>query len=271
MQRQGILTANRIVVKIGTHSLLNDQNKINYYRIDRLALALSTLIQQGKEVILVTSGAIGVGSVQMGLQARPTEMAYQQATAAVGQVALMNLYSRSFNYYKQYIGQILLTRDIIDFPDSYNNYKNAMNALLSQKILPIINENDAVAVDEMDHQTRFGDNDTLSALVASTMEADLLILLTDVDGFYNDNPKKNLDAVKFDVLTEVSDELMTMAKGDVSAFSTGGMETKLIAASEALKEGQMTAIMSSEDPMQIIELMQGEEIGTLFMPESLLK
>ena len=139
MNREGILSAKRIVVKIGTHSLLNSQNQINYNRIDRLALALSTLIQEGKEVILVTSGAIGVGSVKMGLTSRPTDMASQQATAAVGQVALMNLYSRSFNYYSQFIGQILLTRDIIDFPDSYNNYKNAMNALLGQKILPIIN------------------------------------------------------------------------------------------------------------------------------------
>lgn len=269
MQRKQILNAKRIVVKIGTHSLLNEENHINYYRIDRLALALTTLIQQGKEVILVTSGAIGVGSVKMGLASRPTEMAYQQATAAVGQVALMNLYSRSFNYYNQYIGQILLTRDIIDFPDSYNNYINAMNALLAQKILPIINENDAVAVDELDHQTRFGDNDTLSALVASTMNADLLIFLTDVDGFYNDNPKKNPDAVKFDVLHDVSDELMAMAKGDVSAFSTGGMETKLIAANESLKEAQMTVIMSSEDPMEILDLMQGQSIGTLFMPDSL--
>lgn len=267
MNREGILSAKRIVVKIGTHSLLNSQNQINYYRIDRLALALSTLIQEGKEVILVTSGAIGVGSVKMGLTTRPTDMASQQATAAVGQVALMNLYSRSFNYYNQYIGQILLTRDIIDFPDSYNNYKNAMNALLGQKILPIINENDAVAVDEMDHQTRFGDNDTLSALVASTMDADLLIFLTDVDGFYDDNPKRNPEAVRFDVLHEVTDDLMDMAKGDVSAFSTGGMETKLIAANEALKDGQMTVIMSSEDPMQILDLVKGQSIGTLFMPK----
>lgn len=267
MQRQGILSANRIVVKIGTHSLLNDKNQINYYRIDRLALALTTLVQAGKEVILVTSGAIGVGSVKMGLSERPTDMAYQQATAAVGQVTLMNLYNRSFSYYNQFIGQILLTRDIIDFPDSYNNYRNSMNALLSQKIIPIINENDAVAVDEMDHQTRFGDNDTLSALVASTMEADLLIFLTDVDGFYDDNPKRNPHATRFDVLNEVTNELLDMAKGDVSAFSTGGMETKLTAATDILNQGQMTVIMSSEDPMQILDLVKGKSVGTLFAPK----
>lgn len=268
MSRQTIKQAKRIVVKIGTNSLLDDNNQLNYRRIDRLAYVLSTLVQYKKEVILVTSGAIGVGCAQLNIAERPVAIPKQQAIASVGQVALMTVYDRFFGYYNQPVGQVLLTKDIIDFPESYINYQNSMNALLNNQIIPIINENDAVAVEEMDHHTRFGDNDTLSGMVARTTAADLLILLTDVDGFYSGNPQSDASAKRFKILYEVTDELMEMAGDKGSTFSTGGMQTKLRAAKQLLIDQIPTAIMSSHDPSDIFSLLDGYDIGTVFIPET---
>lgn len=266
MTRERIKEAKRIVFKIGTNSLLNDKNEINYRRIDRLAYALSTLIQNGKEIILVTSGAIGVGSASLNIATRPTEMAEQQAMASVGQVILMTVYSRFFSYYNQPVAQLLLTKDIIDFPESYLNYKNNLEALLNRKIIPIINENDAVSVDEMDHFTRFGDNDTLSAMVTNTTNSDLLVLLTDVDGFYSENPQKNPQAKKFDTISEITEDLIAMAGDKGSTYSIGGMQTKLTAARQLLENNRSTIIMSSHYPSDILNLMEGAPIGTAFIP-----
>lgn len=266
MQREKIKNAKRIVVKIGTNSLLNDKNELNYRRIDRLAFSLSSLMQAGKEIILVSSGAIGVGSSHLNIEERPTEIPDQQAVAAVGQVILMTVYSRFFNYYGQAIGQVLLTRDIIDYPESYANYRNSMNALMANKIIPIVNENDTVSVDEMDHHTRFGDNDTLSAMVANTIDADLLVLLTDVDGFYSANPQSNPQAKKFNIIHEITDELLAMAGSEQgSTYSVGGMQTKLTAAQNLLDHNRQTVIMSSHEPSQILELLAGLDIGTAFI------
>ncbi|AMB99057.1 glutamate 5-kinase [Aerococcus urinaehominis] len=264
MSRQQLKHAQRIVVKIGTASLIDADKKINYRRIDRLAYTLSSLIQDGKEVLLVSSGAMGVGAAELGLAQRPKAIPDQQAVAAVGQVALMNLYSRFFWHYNQRVAQILMTRDVIDFPESLNNLKNNLKALLDQSILPVINENDAVAIDELDHHIKFGDNDTLSAIVAEIIQADLLILLTDVDGFYTSNPNTDPQASKLDVVSQIDDQVLAMAGEAGTAFSTGGMRTKLLAADRLLKIGSQMVIMDSYDPNDIFALLEGENIGTVF-------
>lgn len=265
MDRQTIKEAQRIVVKIGTNSLLNADNQLQYQRIDRLAYTLSTLVQQGKEIILVTSGSIGVGSAQLGIKERPTTIPDQQALAAVGQVVLMTVYSRFFAYYNQHIAQVLLTRDIIDFPESLKNAQNSLKRLLSSKIIPIVNENDAVAVDELNHNTKFGDNDTLSSLVAEIIDADLLILLSDVDGFYDSNPITNPNAKKFDEITFINDDILRMAGSSRgSTFSTGGMRTKLTAAQRMMDQNRSMVIMDSTEPADIFALLDGQPIGTVF-------
>ncbi|MGX7416896.1 glutamate 5-kinase [Aerococcus christensenii] len=264
MSRKKISQAKRIVVKVGTNSLMTPKNTIRYRRIDRLAYVLSELTQKDREIILVTSGAIGVGCAKMNLAKRPHKISDQQAVAAVGQVALMNTYARFFDYYSKQVAQILMTRDVVDFHDSLFNLKNNFDSLFHHQIIPIVNENDAIAVDEMDHKVRFGDNDSLSALVASIVDADLLILLTDVDGFYDSNPQTNPNAKKFNVVNDLSDDLLTMAGGNGSKYSTGGMKTKLRAAKRCLDENRSMVIMSSNDPTQIFDLLNEQPVGTLF-------
>lgn len=267
MERHTITNAKRIVVKIGTNSILNQENQLAYQRIDRLAYTLSTLTQQDKDIIFVTSGAMGVGSAELNIKIRPTNIPDQQAVSAVGQVALMSVYNRFFSYYNQHIAQVLLTRDIIDFPESLRNAKNSLSRLLEKNIIPVINENDVVAVDELDHNTRFGDNDTLSALVAEMLDADLLILLTDVDGFYSANPIDDPTAVKFDIISDVDHKILGMAGEAGTAFSTGGMRTKLQAAKRMLANDAAMVIMDATEPAQIFDLLAGEPIGTAFIKD----
>ncbi|AEA01830.1 MULTISPECIES: glutamate 5-kinase [Aerococcus] len=268
MHRDSLKDAKRIVIKVGTNSLMTSTNNIRYQRIDRLAYVISSLAQSGKEVILVSSGAMGVGCAQLNLPKRPKNIPDQQAVAAVGQVALMNTYARFFSYYHKSVAQILMTRDVIDFHDSLANLKNNFASLLKHQIIPIVNENDAIAVDEMDHKVRFGDNDNLSALVASIVEADLLILLTDVDGFYDANPNTDPQAKRFSTIHEVNADYLAMAGDKGSTFSTGGMHSKLKAAAKTLEEGRRLVIMSSEEPSQIFDLLAGADIGTAFIPKN---
>src|SRR5699024_11075308 len=174
--------AKRIVIKIGTNSIMNAPTKIDYKKIDRLAYAVSALHQEGKEVAIVTSGAVGLGASTMNLKEYPASIAGQQALASIGQGVLMNLYSKFFSHYNQHVGQVLITRDVISFPESYKNVSVALDTLLSKGVIPIINENDAVSVDELNHNTKFGDNDTLSAIVSEVIDADLLVILSDIEG-----------------------------------------------------------------------------------------
>lgn len=263
MEREDLAHAQRLVFKIGTNSLLTDHNQIDYPRIDRLAFTLASLRQAGKEIILVSSGAIGVGCVQQGIAQRPQAIPEQQALAALGQVTLMSIYSRFFTYYNQNVAQILLTRDVMDYPESLKNCRNSLEVLLAQGVIPVINENDAVAVDELDHQTRFGDNDTLSALVTNIVDADLLVLLTDVDGFYTDDPQSNPQAQKISRLHRIAQEQLDQAGGKGSSFSTGGMTTKLKAGKLVLDQGRSMVIMGSQEPADIFKLLAGQEIGSL--------
>ena len=268
MTRKNILKAQRIVVKIGTSSLILPNGKINLSNIDELAFVLSDLNNKGYEVILVTSGAIGVGLNVLGMDKRPKGIADQQALASIGQVELMSLYTQMFRRYSQKVSQLLLTRDVTDFPTSRENAENALNALLALDIIPIINENDAIAVDEMDHQTKFGDNDKLGAIVSKLVHADLLIMLSDIDGLFDKNPTIYDDAKIFNEIHEITDELRQMAGGAGSRFGTGGMTSKLAAAQILFENGQEMVLTNGERIREIKEIIEGREIGTYFHQKS---
>lgn len=262
--RKNVTKAKRIVVKVGTSTLLLANGKLNLKCIDRLAFVLSDLNNRGYEMILVSSGAIGVGLNELGLSERPREIPKQQAIASVGQVQLMNLYVHQFKRYAQITSQLLLTQDVTSFPESRRNVINALNALIEMNIIPIINENDSVAVDELDHATRFGDNDTLSAIVAHLVDADLLIMLSDIDGLYNKNPNIYSDAEIISELSEITPEIMKVAGGAGSKFGTGGMTSKLKAAELLFTNGQDMVLTSGKDPDIIFEILEGKKIGTFF-------
>lgn len=264
MNREFIKEARRVVIKIGTKSIVTPNGEVNYRRLDRIAYVCKSLMQDNYEVLLVTSGAVGVGASVMNLDKYPETIPDQQALSSIGQTALMTLYSQFFRYYNQVVGQILFTKDVIEFPVSYKNMQNALNKLLEKKIIPIINENDAVAVDELDHETKFGDNDTLSAYVARTVDADLLIILSDVNGLYDSNPATNPDAKLISHVAEVSAEIKQMASGKGSEFAKGGMATKLIAANIMLENNQNMVIANADDPDIIFQVLAGENVGTLF-------
>lgn len=262
--RSSLNKMKRIVIKVGTSTLMYPNGKLNLQRIEKLAFVLTDLKNQGKEVILVSSGAIGVGCHRLNLTKRPATIPEQQAIAAVGQSELMNLYSQFFGNYGQIVGQLLLTRDIIDYPKSRNNVINTFEQLLKQGIIPVVNENDTVAVEELDHLTKFGDNDRLSAIVSELVTADLLIMLSDIDGFYNDNPTTNPAATLFSDIHAITPELVTLAGGNGSEFGTGGMVTKLKAAHHVLEQNGQMILANGADPTIIFNIINGERIGTHF-------
>jgi glutamate 5-kinase len=256
--------AKRIVIKVGTSSLIYPNGKINLGAIDQLAFTLSDLQNQDKELILVSSGAIGVGLHKLHLTERPTKIPEQQAVAAVGQAELMNIYSQRFLTYSQQIAQILLTRDVIDYPESRKNVANTMEQLLQMGIIPVVNENDTVAVEELDHLTTFGDNDQLSAIVCQLVQADALIMLSDIDGFYSANPTIDETATMFSTIREINEDLLQLAGGKGSRFGTGGMYSKLQAAKRILSNQQAMVLANGKQPKIIFDILAGKDIGTLF-------
>lgn len=262
--RNKLKNAKRVVIKVGTSTLIYPNGNINLNAIDQLAFTLTDLRNQGKEIILVSSGAIGVGLHKMKLDKRPPTIPEQQAIAAVGQAELINIYNHRFITYGQQIAQLLLTRDVIEFPESRNNVKNTVEQLLKMNIIPIINENDTVAVDELDHLTKFGDNDQLSAIVSQLINADTLIMLSDIDGFFSDNPSTNKKATLFSEINYINDELLTLAGGKGSRFGTGGMYSKLKAADRILAQNSSMVLANGKQPTIIFDILKGENIGTLF-------
>lgn len=262
--RNFLRSVNRIVVKIGTSSLIHPNGKINLDGIDQLAFVLTDLRNQGKEILLVSSGAIGVGMAKLMISQRPCEIPLQQAVAAVGQAELMQIYNQRFLRYSQQTAQVLLTRDVVDFPESRSNVINTLDQLLAMGILPIINENDTVAVDEMDHTRKFGDNDELSAIVSQLMKADVLIMLSDIDGFYSENPAKNEHAVLYSTVSVIDQTLLDQASGEGSRFGTGGMVSKLKAAQRILAEKSTMVLANGKPPRIIFDILAGKEVGTLF-------
>lgn len=261
------LDAKRIVVKVGTSTLIYPNGKINLKAIDQLSYTLSGLVNDGKQIVLVSSGAIGVGMGQLNLTERPTDIPAQQALAAIGQSTLMTIYQQRFATYSQKISQMLLTHDVLDYPESRANVLNAFDKLLDWGIIPVVNENDTVAVDELDHKTKFGDNDQLSAIVASIVDADLLIMLSDIDGFYDKNPRKYQDATLLAEVNKVSKDTYEQAGGKGSKFGTGGMLTKLKAAKRMMKNGKQMVLANGSNPSIIFRILAGEKIGTLFSRE----
>lgn len=264
MTHNHLMKIKRIVIKIGTNSIMKDVDQVDFRKLDRMAFVCSSLVQSGYEIAIVSSGAVGVGASIMDIHEYPSEIEEQQALAAIGQSALMGHYSRFFEYYNQHVAQILLTKDVFDFDSSYHNVKRTMSTLFSKNVIPIINENDVISDDELNHVTKFGENDTLASIVSENIDADLLIILSDVDGLYNKNPHEYKDAVRIQQVTEINDSIRQMATGKGSEFSSGGMATKILAAERMLANDSSMIIANSDDPTLLFSILDGEDIGTLF-------
>lgn len=265
--REKLCESKRIVIKVGTSTLTYDTGKINFSRIDKLARVMSDLLNQGKEVILVTSGAIGVGASKMNLTEKPKLIPERQAAAAVGQCELMHIYSKFFSEYGHIVGQILLTRDVVGDETCKKNVINTFESLLIKGIVPIVNENDSVSVVEIKvgQKDTFSENDTLSAIVAKLVKADLLVILSDVDGFYSCDPRKHPDAEKFSIIEEITPEIERCADGAGTNRGTGGAVTRLTAAKLATTAGVNMILANGNDPERIIDIIDGKDVGTLFL------
>ena len=257
----------RIVVKIGSSSLMHSETgKLDLLKIERLVRALVDIKNSGKEVILVSSGAIAVGKTAIGLHERPDELPVKQACAAIGQAKLMMVYQKLFAEYGTIAAQVLLTKYTMLNPVTRTNAENTFKELLHIGAIPVVNEKDTVSTYEIEQVQSFGDNDKLSALVASITEADLLILLSDIDGLYTDDPNKNPDAKFINVVDKIDEQLMNMGKNSSgSSVGTGGMSAKLVAAQIATYSGTDMVITNGNDVTNISRIINGENTGTLFL------
>ncbi len=256
-----IKNAKRIVVKIGSSTLTHDNFKMNLRRIEAIARVLSDFRNAGKDVILVSSGAVSAGISKMGLDHRPREIEQKQALAAVGQSELMSIYGHFFSMFGQTVAQILVTRDIMENPTAHKNAENTFETLLKMGCIPIVNENDTVAIEEFE----FGDNDTLSACVALLCHADALVILSDIDGLYDSDPHQNPNARLIPEVHEINDEILGYAGGAGSNRGTGGLITKLHAAEIVMPKGIPMFIVNGEDPEVLYRLLDGKHIGTCFL------
>jgi len=253
----------RIVIKIGTSTLAHPTGHMNIRRVQELCRVLSDMKNAGHEVILVSSGAIGMGVGKLGLSSRPEDIPGKQAAAAVGQCELMYTYDKLFGEYHHTVAQLLITGEDMKNDIRHQNFSNTLGRLLQLGVLPIINENDTVATDEIS----IGDNDTLAALVATSIGADKLVLLSDIDGVYTADPHTDPDAKLIPVIKEVDDSIMALAGNAGSSLGTGGMITKLQAAKICLAAGCTMIITNGADPDNLYWIMDGEPVGTAFIPE----
>ncbi len=251
----------RIVVKVGTSTLTHATGRLNIRRVEALCKVLSDLKNAGHEIILVSSGAIGMGVGKLMLTSRPTDMPTKQAAAAVGQCELMYVYDKLFSEYHHTVAQILLTGSDVENPQRHDNFRNTMFRLLELGALPIVNENDTVVTDEI----AVGDNDTLGAVVAVSVAADLLVLLSDIDGLYTADPHKHPDARLIDRVETITPEIEALAGGKGSALGTGGMATKLSAAKLATEAGTDMIIANGQHPELLYEIADGNAVGTRFV------
>lgn len=265
-ERKNIVNAHRIVVKVGTSTITYENGRMNLRNMERLSRALSSLMNEGREVVLVTSGAIGVGVGCLDLKEKPKVMRDKQAIAAVGQCELMNVYSRCFAEYSHVVAQILLTKDDLDDPITRENISNTFEALLEKGIIPIVNENDTVSTTEILHNGTFGDNDTLSALVSKLVHADLLVILSDIDGLYDSNPRENEEAQRIPIVHEIDQAMLDSAGGAGSKRGTGGMQTKITAMMIATAAGVGGVIAEGSQSQILEEILDGDDIGTYFLP-----
>lgn len=251
----------RIVVKVGTSTLAHKTGQLNIRHIEKLCKVLSDIKNAGNEVILVSSGAIGMGMGKLQLRERPKTLPEKQAAAAVGQCELMYAYDKLFSEYHHTVGQILLTGADVRDEHRCQNFINTTERLLEWNALPIINENDTVATDEI----VIGDNDTLAAIVATSIHADLLILLSDIDGLYTANPREDSSATLISEVRELTAEILASAGGKGSEIGTGGMQTKLTAARMIMDSGSDMVIANGEDPAILYDIIEGAGVGTRFI------
>lgn len=253
----------RVIIKVGTSSLTYDTGKINIRQIELLAQVISDLCHSGCEVALVTSGAISVGMSKLGFNERPKTTPEKQASSAVGQSELMSLYGKFFSQYGKDVAQLLLTKNILDNEERRQNTINAFNTLFEWGVVPIINENDVISTDEI----KFGDNDTLSDVVAELTNADILILLSDIDGLYDKNPAKYADAKLISEVNEITEDIIASADGEGTSRGTGGMVTKLLAARNAMEAGIEMVIANGKNPKIIYDILEDKAICTRFKPK----
>ena len=268
--RERLKDKKRIVIKIGSSSLIHSETgRLDFRKLEILARELSDLRNQGKDVILVSSGAIATGVAALGMKEKPTELKGKQACAAVGQARLMMIYQKLFSEYNQPSAQILMTKNTMVNNINRKNAQNTFNELLSLGVIPIVNENDSISTYELQNLEKFGDNDTLSAVVAALVQADLLILLSDIDGLFTDDPNTNPNAKFIDVVENLDDKLLNMGKGTSgSKVGTGGMATKLTAAQIASAAGVDMVIANGADFHIIHKITEGRNYGTLFVSQS---
>lgn len=252
-------TKKRIVVKVGTSTLTHETGKINLNRIDSLCRVISDLMNMGHEIILVSSGAIGVGVGKLGLAEKPSSTRQKQALAAIGQASLVAIYEKFFKEYGYSTGQVLLTKFILDDEIRYISAKNAFETMVGYGVIPIVNENDVISTYEIE----FGDNDTLSAYVANLVDADILVIMSDIDGFYNGNPSDPSSHL-IPIIDEITDEIRNCAGGEGSRRGTGGMRTKLGAAELVCQNGIDMIITNGSTPENLYKIVNGDSVGTLF-------
>lgn len=257
---KNVVKAKKIVIKIGTSTLTHKTGNINIRRVEHLVKIIADLKNSGRDIILVSSGAVGVGMGKLGLDKKPRELSQKQALAAIGQCELMYLYDKLFSEYNHNVAQVLLTNDVISEKEDILKITNTFDKLLKYNVIPIVNENDTVSTEELE----FGDNDTLSAVVSSIIKADLLVILTDIDGLYTDNPSKNKDAKRIEVVEEITDDIVNCCSDAVNNLGTGGMITKIKAGQIAFENNFDMVILSSKDPNDLYSLFDGENKGTLF-------
>ncbi len=265
--RERLKDKKRIVIKIGSSSLTHSQTgKLNLRKLEILVRELGDLRNQGKDVVLVSSGAIAVGAAALGFKEKPQLSREKQACAAVGQARLMMIYQKLFGEYNQMAGQILMTKNTMVNNANRKNAENTFNELLSMGVIPIVNENDSISTYELQSLEKFGDNDTLSAVVAALIGADLLILMSDIDGLFSDDPNTNPEARFIDTVETLDEELLDMGKGSTgSKVGTGGMATKLTAARIATAAGTDMVIANGGDFHNIHRIVEGDACGTLFV------
>lgn len=253
--------AKRVVVKIGSSTLTHENFRMNLRRIEALTRVLSELKNAGKEIVLVSSGAISAGVAKMGLSSRPKATEEKQALAAVGQSELMRIYEHFFSMFGHPVAQILLTKDIMENPTARKNAENTFATLLKMGCIPIVNENDSISFDEIE----FGDNDTLSAYISVICRADCLVILSDIDGLYDSDPHRNPEARLIATVSRIDDKILGYAGGAGSNRGTGGLITKLHAAQIVTAEGIPMFIVNGQNPEILYDLCEGKHVGTYFM------
>lgn len=266
--REMLKDKKRIVVKVGSSSLIHKEtNKLDLRKLEVLVRELSDLHNQGKDVVLVTSGAVAVGASALGFHGKPEELKQKQACSAVGQAKLMMIYQKLFAEYNQVAAQILMTKSTMVNNLNRRNARNTFEELLNVGAIPIVNENDSISSYELEMMESFGDNDTLSAVITGLIGADLLILLSDIDGLFTDDPNSNPDAEFIHVVEKLDEKLLSMGKGPKSKVGTGGMATKLTAAEIATAAGADMVIANGADFHIIHKIVEGRDYGTLFVSD----